>query len=63
MKMKIWKKKGNPRVFTGSYERDRKGERIFVLTGGAQRVVFESCGAAKKLGWVAEDYDRKKVAK
>lgn len=37
--------------FTGTYERDRKGERVFILTYKKTRKTFESFQAAKKLGW------------
>ena len=41
-------------AFKSSYERDRKGERIFVLTNPKtnRRITFESWQAASKLGWV-----------
>lgn len=49
----MWKhsKKYKKKLFKGSYERDKKGERIFVLTG-FKRIVFESHEAAKKAGWI-----------
>lgn len=50
-----WTYKLKPRIFKGTYERDRKGERVFILTfkgpNGVRRVTFESWQAAKKLGW------------
>jgi hypothetical protein len=51
---KMWKnKKHGKQLFAGSYERDKKGERIFVLTGTkGRRIVFESYQAAKKDSWV-----------
>jgi len=44
--------RGHP--FSGSYERDKDGERLFVLTNlkGKRKISFESPSAAKKLGWV-----------
>lgn len=42
-------------LFKGSYERDKKGERVFILTHPKRRITFESWQAAKKLGWVRED--------
>lgn len=41
------------RQFIGSYERDSRDERIFVLNceKNKRRIVFESFQAAKKLGW------------
>lgn len=57
--MILWRHKKNRPVgpFKGTYERDKKGERIFVLTRVLterkvhRRIVFESWQAAKKLGW------------
>lgn len=48
----MWKTKKYKSKFKGTYERDKKGERIFVLTSArGKRIVFESWQAAKKLGW------------
>jgi hypothetical protein len=53
--MKAWKKNGKGPAFTGSYERDRKGERVFILASDSgKRITFESYQAAKKLGWVKQ---------
>jgi hypothetical protein len=55
--MSTWKnkKKHGAKNFISSYERDKKGERIFVLThiknGKQRRITFESWQAAKALGW------------
>lgn len=52
-----WKFKSQKSLFVSKYERDRKGERVFVLTrisGKTKRVTFESHEAAKKLGWVKQ---------
>lgn len=46
-----WKNKKYAGLFIGSYERDKAGERIFVLTGGKRRIVFESHESAKKNNW------------
>lgn len=54
----MWQKKSKGRKFKGTYERDKKGERIFVLTSHekdkfiGRRIVFESWQAARGLGWV-----------
>lgn len=50
----MWQKKSKGRKFKGTYERDKKGERIFVLTEPllGRRIVFESWQAARGLGWV-----------
>jgi hypothetical protein len=40
--------------FKGTYERDSKGERVFILTGkgkSTKRITFESWQMAKKIGW------------
>jgi len=53
--MSYWKQKKQKKAFKSSYERDVKGERIFILTaitGKARRITFESWQAAKKLGWI-----------
>lgn len=47
----MWSHKKYGKNFKSSYERDKKGERIFVLTKDKKRVTFESHEAAKKLGW------------
>lgn len=44
-------KRFNNRAFKGSYERDKKGERIFILTNKKKRITFESWQMAKKTGW------------
>lgn len=48
-----WKNKKYPGTFYSAYERDKNGERIFVLKkeGGGRRITFESWNAAKSLGW------------
>jgi hypothetical protein len=55
MKRNIWKnKKYGKTEFFGRYERDSKGERIFVLIAlkaPFRRVVFESHQMAKSVGW------------
>ena len=53
--MSHWKNKKRKTLFSSKYERDIKGERIFVLTaisGQYKRITFESWQMAKKLGWV-----------
>lgn len=48
----IWGKGNLKQSFKGAYERDRKGERVFVLTGGrGRRITFESWQAAALAGW------------
>lgn len=48
----MWKNyKHGKAVFIGSYERDKDGERVFVLTHGKRKITFESWQAAKALGW------------
>ena len=40
--------------YVGTYERDKKGERMFILTATAgkhRRITFESFQMAIKLGW------------
>lgn len=46
----MWGHKKYKTKFKGSYERDKKKERVFILTG-SKRITFESWQAAKKLGW------------
>ena len=50
----MWKhnKKYKGKEFKGSYERDAKKERVFVLTYKKRRITFESWQMAKKLGWM-----------
>lgn len=36
--------------FKGTYERDKRNERVFVLVG-KKNITFESWQAAKGLGW------------
>lgn len=50
----IWKHKKYKSAFIGFYERDAKGERVFVLISMKEplrRITFESYQAAKALGW------------
>lgn len=47
----MWKHKKYKTKFKGSYERDKKGERVFILNSGKRRITFESWQAAYKLGW------------
>ena len=47
----MWKFKSKKAIYKGSYERDRKSERIFILTFKDHRITFESWQMAKKLGW------------
>lgn len=57
MKRNIWYKKSGAlksRPFYGYYERDSRGERIFVLIAlkePLRRIVFESHQMAKSVGW------------
>lgn len=37
--------------FSGSYEFDKDGQRIFVLKCEKRKITFESWQMAKKLGW------------
>lgn len=48
-----WKHPKYKGLYRGSYERDKKGERVFVLSceKPVRNVTFESCQAAKALGW------------
>lgn len=47
-----WSKGKSGPPFKGAYERDRAGERVFVLTGGrGRRITFESWQAAALAGW------------
>ena len=51
----MWKHKKYKSTFWGRYDRDKAGERVFLLiTDGpwARRITFESWQAAKKIGWV-----------
>jgi len=49
----MWKNKAqNKLAFVGSYERDKDGERVFVLkNNNKKKFTFESWQMAKKLGW------------
>jgi hypothetical protein len=49
----IWKHKKYPGTYTGSYEREIGGERVFVLKrfNGVRRITFESWQACVGLGW------------
>jgi hypothetical protein len=55
MKRNIWfNKKFGKTAFIGFYEKDSKGERIFVLIGlkaPFRRIAFESHQLAKSVGW------------
>lgn len=55
MKRNFWyKKQFGKTAFFGFYERDSKGERIFVLIALKEpfrRIVFESHQMAKSVGW------------
>lgn len=51
MKKTEWKLKNKGAIFTSSYERDKKSERIFILKNAKRRITFESWQMAKKLGW------------
>lgn len=51
----MWQFKTQKTLFKGYYEKDRKGERNFILVGTRapfRRITFESFQAAKKLGYV-----------
>lgn len=54
----MWKNKKFLGYFKGSYEKDRDGERVFVLRKSksnsdiARKITFESFQMAKKLGWI-----------
>jgi hypothetical protein len=50
MKGSNWKHSMYRGNFLGTYERDKRGERVFVLKGN-KNVTFESHEAAKRLGW------------
>ena len=50
----IWKHKKFKSAFIGFYERDSKGERVFVLISMKEplrRITFESWQMAKSQGW------------
>lgn len=47
----MWKNKETGKHFVGSYEREKSGERIFVLSDGKRRITLESWQMAKKAGW------------
>lgn len=59
MRKRLWKQQGKHKLYESSYERDRKGERIFILIEflspkikrKPRRITFESWQAAKKVGW------------
>lgn len=56
MRNLTWKKAKSARAeYVGRYERDRAGERIFLLIArtGKHRVTFESWQAARKQGWIS----------
>lgn len=48
----MWSSKKRGKNWTGSYERDKRGERVFVLSRGSHYVTFESWQAAKQAGWI-----------
>lgn len=51
---RIWKNAAQKRykdAFVSYYERDLKGERVFVLDNGKKKFTFESWQMAKQLGW------------
>lgn len=55
--MSKWKHKKFSNSFSGHYERDKRGERIFYLVEIKKKstkrfITFESWQAAKKLGWI-----------
>jgi len=45
-------KKHGSKIFTGSYEIKKNGQRVFNLTCVWMEISFESYNQAKKLGWV-----------
>lgn len=47
----MWTHKKHKGEFKGSYEKDKRGERVFVLSNGKRNVSFESYQAAISLGW------------
>jgi len=53
MKKPYWRHaKFAPWQFIGSYERDKDGERVFVLKHkGLRKITFESWQMAKRDGW------------
>lgn len=51
----MWQYKKQKTLFKGYYERDKAGERNFILVGTKEpfrRVTFESWQSAMKNGWV-----------
>ncbi len=57
--MSIWKHKAKYKnlrdSFKSSYERDKRGERVFILSNGKRNITFESWQAAVKQGWYKLD--------
>lgn len=48
----MWKNLDRPaKHFVGKYEREKSGERVFVLTDGKRRITFESWQLAYKAKW------------
>lgn len=53
----MWRKKGKGPAYKGSYAKDARGERVFVLfrvlnNGRVHAVSAESAAMAKAAGWV-----------
>jgi hypothetical protein len=51
-KSKWTNKKHGKKVFVGSYETKKNGQRIFNLTCEGKEISFESYAQAKSFGWV-----------
>lgn len=50
----MWQYKNQKTLFKGYYEKDKKGERNFILVGTKspfRRISFESWQMAAKVGW------------
>jgi hypothetical protein len=49
----MWTNRRNGRQqYKGKYERDSRGERVFVLSNGKRNITFESWQMAKRAGWI-----------